>query len=63
MSGITTEYWIECDYCQQEVVIVNNVPSTGRLPRTKAQAWEAVKANGYRGTRQKPKCPECVEKT
>ena len=61
MSGITAEYWIECWYCYSESVITFNTPSTGRVPKTKAEAWEAVRANGWRGYRQKPKCPNCVD--
>lgn len=59
MGAITPEYWIACHYGGEEVVMISQVPSTGLQPTTKQEAWEAAKANGWTGTYDRPRCPEC----
>lgn len=59
---IRPEYWIECHYCGQEIVMVETVPSTGCDPKTKGEAWEAAKSVGWTGNIKLSKCPECSEK-
>jgi hypothetical protein len=62
MSYITAEYWIQCARCDNEVVMVANVPSTGVPPKTKKGAFEAAKASGWGGSYSYPICPDCKEK-
>jgi hypothetical protein len=62
MAGIRAEYWIECDKCNREEVIVERHPVTRRMPKTKGEAWETAKANGWAGSSSGPVCPNCKHK-
>lgn len=61
MAAIRAEYWIECSRCGQEKVMVASVPYTGNPPRSKEEAWDAAKGAGWRGSRSRPICDECIE--
>ena len=61
MGGIRPEYWIECDKCGHEEVMVENAPSTGKMPASKKEAMEAAKTLGWKGSVSKPICPDCAK--
>jgi hypothetical protein len=58
---IVTEFWATCDSCGFQEVVVDNVPGTSRMPKTKTEAWATAKKAGWKGTPNKSKCPGCCE--
>lgn len=62
MTGIRAEFWIECDKCGNESVIVDRHPVTRTMPKTKKEAWETAISSGWSGSISKPVCQDCKHK-